>query len=104
MIDLPVRLARGWTERLSDQRTLCDVTLRPGRLLSLRYENRPDDRVVESRPLYAVVQLNWSKEKYPVAWKRSTSSQKSGTWRISAWKLNLKQAWMDSVQENSENE
>jgi hypothetical protein len=25
--------------------------------------------IVESRPLYAVVQLNGSKEKYPVAWE-----------------------------------
>ena len=42
--DLPVEFAGEWTGRLSGQRTLLRVTVRPVRLLSLKFENRPDDR------------------------------------------------------------
>ena len=45
LFDLP----RVWTECLSDQRTLFNVTVRPGRLRSLRYENRPDDRAANEQ-------------------------------------------------------
>ena len=43
-VDLPVGFAGVWSERLSGQKTLFKVTVRPVRLLSLKYENRPDDR------------------------------------------------------------
>ena len=42
--DLHVEFAGEWTGRLSGQRTLLRVTVRPVRLLSLKFENRPDDR------------------------------------------------------------
>ncbi len=48
-VGLPVRFAEVWTECLSDQRTLFDVTVRPVRLQSLRYENRPDDRAANEQ-------------------------------------------------------
>lgn len=44
MVDLHVEFVGVWTERLSGQRTLFKVTVRPVRLLSLKYENRPADR------------------------------------------------------------
>ena len=49
MVDLPVRFAGVWTERLSGQQTLFKVTARPVRLLFLKYENRLDDRAVNEQ-------------------------------------------------------
>src|SRR5258707_11438009 len=36
---------------------------------SVEQNGKAREVIVESRPLYAVVQLNGSKEKYPVAWE-----------------------------------
>ena len=36
---------------------------------SVEQNGKVREVIVESRPLYAVVQLNGSKEKYPVAWE-----------------------------------
>jgi hypothetical protein len=36
---------------------------------SVEQNGKPREVIVESRPQYAVVQLNGSKEKYPVAWE-----------------------------------
>ena len=36
---------------------------------SVEHNGEVREVIVESRPLYAVVQLNGSKEKYPVAWE-----------------------------------
>ena len=36
---------------------------------SVEQNGKTREVIVESRPLYAVVQLNGSKEKYPVAWE-----------------------------------
>jgi hypothetical protein len=48
-VDLPVEFAGVWTERLSGQKTLFKVTVRPERLLSLKYENTLDDRAANER-------------------------------------------------------
>jgi DNA gyrase inhibitor GyrI len=36
---------------------------------SVEQNGKAREVIIESRPLYAVVQLNGSKEKYPVAWE-----------------------------------
>ena len=36
---------------------------------SVEQNGKPRDVIVESRPQYAIVQLNGSKEKYPIAWE-----------------------------------
>ena len=54
---------------------------------SVEQNGKAREVIVESRPLYAVVQLNGSKEKYPVAWEMIYSLQKSGTQRTSGWRL-----------------
>src|SRR5271169_5121568 len=36
---------------------------------SVEQNGKPREVIVESRPQYAVVQLNGSKEKYPIAWE-----------------------------------
>jgi hypothetical protein len=36
---------------------------------SVEQDGKAREVIVESRPLYAVVQLNGTKEKYPVAWE-----------------------------------
>ena len=45
----PFHLPKYGLECLSDQRTLLNVTVHPVHLRSLKYENRPDDRVVNEQ-------------------------------------------------------
>jgi hypothetical protein len=38
---------------------------------SVRVNGKPREVVIESRPEFTIVQLNGSKEKYPVAWEKN---------------------------------
>ena len=57
---------------------------------SVEQNGKAREVIVESRPQYAVVQLNGSKEKYPIAWEMIYELAKERHRRISAWKPKLR--------------
>ena len=70
---------------------------------SVEQNGKPREVIVESRPQYAVVQLNGSKEKYPVAWEAIYELAKGTAYGESPPGGPSPEAtWTDSAQEKSE--
>ena len=68
---------------------------------SVEQNGKPREVIVESRPQYAVVQLNGSKEKYPVAWEAILSFQNRHAENLRL-EAQAQATWTDSPQEKSE--
>ena len=70
---------------------------------SVEQNGKAREVIVESRPQYAVVQLNGSKEKYPIAWEMIYELAKERhTENLRLEAQAQRQRWKDSAQENSE--